>query len=444
MFRNRKVINKDLEKAYKNHCSILSQARLKITIILAISLVMTFGVLDFIVYPEVAADLLRIRFVIAAILFLIFAALGRRKYRNSNFIGIAVVLLIFTLINLLVFVTQGMSSPYYAGLNLALVAFSAMLPWQAYETLFSFVIMLISYIITCFAFSYLNDAHSDMALLINNLFFLTSVGIFCVVATYLNEKLRFREFSLNYNLDYNLKKETLKLQSTQAQLVHSEKINAIGNLSAGLLHEVNNPLNYTMTAVQLMKMDSHINTDEDLKDMMKDIEEGMGRIKHIVTDLRAFAYPEEADKHNQFPILEAIESTLRFTASECQDIKREVDIEEELMVSASKTHVVQVLINLISNASKAINKIRDTGGIIRVDARKDLDRVIISVSDNGSGMDDETLRKIFDPFFTTNEVGKGTGLGLSVSHTIVRNHGGNLSATSKDGEGSKFSFDLGV
>ena len=139
MFRDRKVINKDLEKAYQDHCSILSQARLKITILLAISLVMTFGVLDFIVYPEVAADLLKIRFVIAAILFLIFAALGRREYRNSNFIGIVVVLLIFTLINLLVFVTQGMSSPYYAGLNLALVAFSAMLPWQAYETLFSFL-----------------------------------------------------------------------------------------------------------------------------------------------------------------------------------------------------------------------------------------------------------------------------------------------------------------
>jgi two-component system sensor histidine kinase PhcS len=179
-----------------------------------------------------------------------------------------------------------------------------------------------------------------------------------------------------------------------------------------------------------------------LKDTVKDIEEGMMRIKNIVTDLRAFAYPEEADKKNRFPILGAIENTLRFTASDSQDIEKIVKVPADLMVSASKTHIVQVLINLVSNAIKAINKAGRQKGIIEIEAKEENGRVTVSVSDNGTGMNEETLQKVFDPFFTTNEVGKGMGLGLSVSHTIIKNHGGNLSATSEFGKGSRFFFDL--
>lgn len=246
-------------------------------------------------------------------------------------------------------------------------------------------------------------------------------------------------------LDKNiaLNNSLVELRKTQSQLIQSEKINAIGSLSAGLLHEVNNPLNYTMTALQLIKMDPAVNADEDLKDTVKDIEEGMTRIKNIVSDLRAFAYPEEADKTVQFPIREAVESALRFTASENKDIEKIVNVSSDLIVSASKTHIVQVLINLVSNATKAINKADREKGVIKIDAIEENGRIKISVSDNGTGMNEETLRKVFDPFFTTNEVGKGMGLGLSVSHTIIKNHGGNLSAESVFGEGSKFYFDLG-
>lgn len=246
-------------------------------------------------------------------------------------------------------------------------------------------------------------------------------------------------------LDKNiaLNNSLVELRKTQSKLIQSEKINAIGSLSAGLLHEVNNPLNYTMTALQLIKMDPAVDADEDLKDTVKDIEEGMTRIKNIVSDLRAFAYPEEADKTVQFPIREAVESALRFTASENKDIEKIVNVSPDLIVSASKTHIVQVLINLVSNATKAINKAHREKGVIKVDAIEENGRIKISVSDNGTGMNEETLRKVFDPFFTTNEVGKGMGLGLSVSHTIIKNHGGNLSAESIFGEGSKFYFDLG-
>lgn len=245
-----------------------------------------------------------------------------------------------------------------------------------------------------------------------------------------------------YEKNLSLNQSLMDLRSAQSKLIQSEKINAIGSLSAGLLHEVNNPLNYTMTALQLIKSYPVINSDADLKDMLKDIEEGMTRIKNIVTDLHAFAYPEEADKKIQFPIREAIESAIRFTASETNDIEKIINIKTEIIVSASKTHIVQVLINLISNAAKAIKKANKKGGVIKVDVTEEDGRIKLSVSDNGIGMDEATVTRVFDPFFTTSEVGKGMGLGLSVSHTIVKNHGGNLNAESVFGEGSKFYFDL--
>jgi two-component system sensor histidine kinase PhcS len=406
---------------------------------------MLFGLLDIVMYEAISYELIAARTIADLILIFGLLVLCKKWSFNAKLISFAWNVVIIVLINVLIIITgEKSSSPYYAGLNLIIVSSTALLPWEWYEMSVICIIMLLSYAASAFITIDLTTHklmldEFDLPILLNNLFFLSSTGLFCILASYLNSKLRFKEFCLNHEL----KEKNETIISTQAQLVHSEKINAIGNLSAGLLHEVNNPLNYTMTALQVMKMDSHVSSDPELKDTMKDIEEGMTRIKHIVTDLRAFAYPEEADKKNQFTILGAIESALRFTAHDCQNIERTLDLEPNLIVSASKTHIVQVLINLISNASRAISK-TERKGLIVVDAKQKNDRVVIGVSDNGTGMSEETLTKVFDPFFTTNEVGKGMGLGLSVSHTIIKNHGGNLLVTSKLGEGSRFYFDLAI
>lgn len=434
----------DLNQAYYLYDLDLRQSRLKITTLLGILFIMGFGILDFVVYPDLAIKLLNIRLGASFVLLLFFILIYKKWVIDARLYGILIPTTAFILLDLLIFFTDGPESPYYAGLTLTLVALSALMAWTLYEALLACSIMLFSYILTsAFYWGSLLDLFS-LPILLNNIFFLVSISIFCVVSSYLNGVLRFKEFSLKYNLDSSLKKETLNLRSTQSQLIQSEKINAIGSLSAGLLHEVNNPLNYAMAALQLLKMDPNINADEDAKDTVKDIDEGMNRIKHIVTDLRAFAYPEEADKKNQFPILSAVESALRFTASDCQNIKRITNIDQSLLVSASKTHIMQVLINLITNATKAIFKANIENGTIMIDAKNENGRIIVSVTDNGIGMNEETLKKVFDPFFTTNEVGKGMGLGLSVSHTIIKNHGGNLYAESSLGEGSKFYFDLGI
>jgi two-component system sensor histidine kinase PhcS len=441
--RNSEIKNSRLAELYRQYEMQLHKNRLGLLIFISVIFIALFSMLDVVMYEEVSSKLITVRLITDIILVMMIFILYRNWLINAKIMSFVWSVVIIVSISLLIVITgEGSSTPYYAGLNLIIVAAAALLPWMWYEMLSICLIMLALYTAsTFFAVDWsakrLIDSGADISILVNNLFFLSSTSTFCTLATFLNSKLRIKEFSLNYQLE----EKNIKLQSTQAQLVHSEKINAIGNLSAGLLHEINNPLNYTLTAVQLVKMDSHVSSDEDLKDTVKDIEEGMLRIKNIVTDLRAFAYPEEADKQCQFAVHGAVESALRFTASETIDIEKIMNIPADLMVSASKTHIVQVLINLISNASRAILK-SGKKGVLTISARAENNRIIIAVADNGIGMNEETVKKVFDPFFTTNEVGKGMGLGLSVSHTIVKNHGGNLEVKSKLGEGTEFYFDL--
>jgi two-component system, sensor histidine kinase PhcS len=431
------VITDDVQKFYREYDINLRKKRLKIAVPLAILFVMIFALLDLVVYPMEAKQLIIYRIATDILLAFIFLVLCKKKSYNIKFISILVVILILILINVLIFLTKGSSSPYYAGLTLTIVAMSALLPWTFYESLFLCSVTLFLYLLMSLIYFKYKEPSYEISLIANNLFFLFSTNVFCVVASTLNSKLRFQEFFLNYQL-----KSTIgQLKSTQIQLIQSEKINALGSLSAGLLHEINNPLNYTMTAINMVKDDPHIKQDADLKEIVGDIEEGMNRIKRIIGDLRAFAYPSEADKQMQFPIYEAVEVSLRFTAHDLHDIKIINQVDNKLNVTASKTHIVQILINLITNATKAINK-SDHSGLIVMDAKKENNRIVVSVADNGAGMDEETLQKIFDPFFTTAEVGNGVGLGLSICHTIAKTHGGNLYATSELGQGSVFYFDL--
>lgn len=238
--------------------------------------------------------------------------------------------------------------------------------------------------------------------------------------------------------------QTLRdLEATQAQLIQSEKLNALGSLSAGLLHEINNPLNYSLTALQLLGSDPSVQGDELMREIVGDIQEGMNRIRAIVSDLRAFAYPTEAEKQGSFDLNEAVEAALRFTAHELKGIEVIQALPTPAMVLGSKSHLTQVFINLLANAAKAIGAVTDgRAGSIRIEGEEREGRLWVRVSDNGIGMDERTLGRIFDPFFTTRDVGEGMGLGLSICHTIVTNHQGRLTATSQPGEGSVLAFDL--
>jgi signal transduction histidine kinase len=240
----------------------------------------------------------------------------------------------------------------------------------------------------------------------------------------------------NRDLEQTLK----KLKETEVQLIQSEKMNALGKLSAGLLHEINNPLNYTFMALDLAREQG--SNVPDLPETLKDIGEGMTRIRDVVTDLRAFAYPSKLSAIEPFSLDDALSSATRLAAHELNEITlvRQGTDREAL---GSKTQIVHVLMNLLINsaqATKAVEQDRPPQVCVRAAAREG--RLAISVRDNGQGVNPKDLSRLMEPFFTTKDPGQGMGLGLSICHTIVTNHGGRILVASEQGTWTEVTFDL--
>lgn len=247
----------------------------------------------------------------------------------------------------------------------------------------------------------------------------------------LEENLR----TTNRNLETTLR----TLRETEAQLIQSEKVNALGTLSAGLLHEINNPLNFTMTAIQIAQGDLR-DEDTDLKETLTDIESGMKRIRDIVSDLRSFAYPERTNNRDDFNVGKAVEVAMRLAGHEIKDCAVKTQIADGLRAHGAQNQVVQVLINLLTNAAKATAS--KSSREISVSACDNNGRVTFKVRDNGIGIPESLRGKVFDPFYTTGEPGQGMGLGLSICHTIVKSHGGSITLQSSEGDWTEVTFDL--
>jgi signal transduction histidine kinase len=240
-----------------------------------------------------------------------------------------------------------------------------------------------------------------------------------------------------------------ELKETQAQLLQSEKMRAIGSLAAGLLHEINNPVNYTLMAVRMLEKE--LAKKPEHHDTLKDVRDGIQRISDIVTDLRSYAYAENETAPAPFSLVEVVEGVRKFASHEIDDIAFRVDSSvaaangngSAFQVLGLRSQVMQVLLNLVLNAAHAIRKRSDlTEPAITLSARSESERAIITVVDNGCGIPADRLPRVCDPFYTSAEPGKGLGLGLSICDTIVRRHGGKLRITSEEGNGTAVEFDL--
>ncbi|MBI9109462.1 MAG: HAMP domain-containing protein [Spirochaetales bacterium] len=279
--------------------------------------------------------------------------------------------------------------------------------------------------------------------------------------------------------NFELKKSNTDLISTQRQLVHSEKMASIGQLAAGVAHEINNPTGFVSTNLHTMveylsvyknlfqqmeelitcienkdvqeKSLTVINKIESMKEeenfpfilddafqLLEESIDGANRIKKIVLDLRNFARPESHDARLA-NINTAIEDALRLTSNE---LKYKCEIVKELGnlpdIFCRIDQITQVFVNLFVNAAHAI---KDRGNIT-IKSWIETDSIFISVCDTGTGIDKENLDKLFDPFFTTKDVGEGTGLGLAISYGIIEKHGGTIEVESTPGKGSCFYINL--
>ena len=221
------------------------------------------------------------------------------------------------------------------------------------------------------------------------------------------------------------------------RVAESQKMAALGQLSAGIAHEIRNPLHVMSGYTQLLSMTEE---SKERKEKIKIIEEHIDRIERILQGISQYVRktpPKEREKVNPNTIIQEVISLINYRAS-VDNIHINLHLAEDLPeILVNKDEIHQVFLNLITNARDAMPH----GGILTITTKK-RKGVEIIFEDSGVGIPREIRDKIFDPFFTTKEVGKGTGLGLSITRSIVERYGGTIEVESEEGRGTKFTIKL--
>lgn len=267
-----------------------------------------------------------------------------------------------------------------------------------------------------------------------------------------------------------LKKSSEELKKAQSQLVHSEKMASLGQLAAGVAHEINNPIGFVTSNIETLKDYSQsiseyfilsqkylenpdaktkeeieaLDDEQDFSFVLNDIEEligesvgGLVRVKDIVANLKSFARTDD-EETSVFDINQCIEDMVKVVWNE---LKYHVTLHKELdqdlpNINGHEGQIGQVIMNILVNAAQSM----EAEGDIYITSQKTDEKIKITIKDNGKGMSEALQEKIFDPFFTTKDVSEGTGLGLSISYGIIEKHGGNIEVQSKEGAGTEFNI----
>lgn len=273
-------------------------------------------------------------------------------------------------------------------------------------------------------------------------------------------------FIANQELEEKL--ETVKNQ--QITLMQSEKMATLGTLSAGMAHEINNPLAYITSNVESIKfikpvlvslmtaaqqfVDKSISVTQlesilvqlnrendlsfivdDIDDLVDDTQEGLERIAHIVSNLVDFASLKD-NVTTMADITESLNGTLKLLENQLGTCAIELHIEKLPLTQCNISSMKQVFVNLLINAKHACDDLHEQQGKIAIKLFANKGNIYIEVADNGCGMDADTLKQMFDPFFTTKPVGQGTGMGMAIVYNVLKEHNGTIEVESEVGKGS--------
>jgi len=299
-----------------------------------------------------------------------------------------------------------------------------------------------------------------------------------VVGTYLSARLlglvqkvaqeHHQVVTLNQGLEQKVAERTLQLENTvrdlrtaQAQVVHAEKMASIGRLSAGIAHEINNPINFianslppleatfldaravlglhaerahdeAMRQAELRRLPAAL---QDVEDMFRTLRNGVQRSRDIVAGLTTFARRDEGEPRHEEDVRQLLDSAvslLRYELDSRIEVVRRYGPDGRIRCYPGALR--QVFVNLLSNAAQAI----DGSGSIVLTTARDANALTVSVEDTGSGIAPDVASKIFEPFFTTRQVGRGIGLGLAIAHAIVERHNGSIRVEPRAPHGTRF------
>jgi len=277
----------------------------------------------------------------------------------------------------------------------------------------------------------------------------------------------------------DLEKANIAFRKSQVQLIQSEKMASLGQLSAGIAHEINNPTGFILSNLNTLReyvkvfkklleqYDSLFDEErkgrsnkkkiseivemrkdtgleyilKDVDNLFKETKTGADRVRDIVDGLRTFAHVDET-KMIEADVNKCVESAIKIVWSEMKyKCELHKDLKKLPLVYCHPGQLNQVFMNILMNAVQAIP---EDGGDITVSTKLEKTHIVLQISDTGCGISCENISKIFDPFFTTKEVGRGTGLGLSISHGIIKRHNGSIEAKSEEGKGATFIIRLPI
>ena len=241
-----------------------------------------------------------------------------------------------------------------------------------------------------------------------------------------------------------------ELKNTRNQLIQSEKMASLGQLTAGVAHEINNPINFISSGLVGLKksLNNYIKSPEqavkedlvnDMNKMISAIEEGAKRINKIVKSLRLFS-KEDSENYVETNIITGLESTINLLSNK---IKQGVHLgknykKNEVNIFCFPDQLNQVFMNVLLNAIQAVKE----SGIIKIYIKEQEEAVVIGISDNGPGISEDNKQKIFDPFYTTKTIQEGTGLGLSITFGIIKKHKGTIKVMDNNPTGTEFIITL--
>ena len=453
----------EFQKAYAEQTRRNYIARATLGTFVSIPLNLFCSFMDHKMYPAHAGDFLMMRVASVFLSLLgwswLKTAYGREHPRWSVTWYLSPLLIILWMIY---DVNDGYSF-YYAGLNIIMLGMGLLTPWAYVQNLVVSIFVVAMYLLISLVLH--TPTTESYGYIMNNVTFLILTGVLVVSGSVANARLRLREFRLRWDLDISrnqvqennvtldhqnkeLADTIQKLTEAESQLVQSEKMASLGRMSAGIIHEINNPLNFATTGLfTLRKKAKHVAPEqqEEYNDILKDVEEGVSRVKNIVSDLRMFTHPN-TDNLDKVDVNEVVTSALRFLSNEMKDkVAIEQKLAEGQLVHANKNKLIHVFVNLFQNSLDALKSKAFNNGerpTIWIESVESGDKVALLVRDNGPGITAEHMDKIFDPFYTTKDVGEGMGLGLSICYRIMQEAKGRITVRTELGKLCEFKLEF--